>query len=312
MDPYATQQAITQLVEYSSRLDPVASAQTADFLIRLLDKDQEVSRAGSAAQGLTAMAPRLAPAAATRAANALRERLSESTEVEHLGVLEAALVALAPRLNRDDADRMARFTREAQVLASLNHPHIAAIYGVEDGAIVMELINGVNLAELIKAEGATGPEAALLVLKGSLLGLSAAHIMGVVHRDYKPGNVLVRGDGVSKLAGFGIAVRAGDDAPAAGTPAYMAPEQWRGNPVTPATDVYAATAVFYECLTGERPFPAKTLPQLAVAHRNAPIPVRLVLRRWIRSTVVERAPRAPVRRLHTSCIHRARQVSRRE
>ena len=75
----------------------------------------------------------------------------------------------------------------------------------------MELVDGVTLKDIIKTEGPTGPEAALLVLKGSLLGLSAAHAAGVVHRDYKPGNVLVGDDGHSKLADFGVAVRAGEE-----------------------------------------------------------------------------------------------------
>ncbi|GAA2109349.1 serine/threonine-protein kinase [Actinomadura alba] len=193
--------------------------------------------------------------------------------------IPVAIKYLSTRLYAD-SEFTQRFRGEARLLSEIEDPHLVRFYEYVEtrygAAIVMELINGPSLAELIKAEGATGPEAALLVLKGALLGLSAAHAAGVVHRDFKPGNVLVRGDGVSKLADFGIAVRAGIDAPAAGTPAYMAPEQWRGIPVTAAADVYAATAVFYECLTGERPYPAKTLPQLAVAHRNAPIPVTQV------------------------------------
>ncbi len=95
----------------------------------------------------------------------------------------------------------------------------------------------------------------------------------MVHRDYKPGNVLVREDGLSKLADFGIAVRTGDEVSASGTPAYMAPEQWRHGTVSAATDVYAATAVFYECLTGERPYPVKGMWALAAAHRMDPVPV---------------------------------------
>ena len=88
-----------------------------------------------------------------------------------------------------------------------------------------------------------------MVLKGSLLGLAAAHAMGIVHRDYKPENVLVDAEGTSKLTDFGVAARR-EQHPACGTPLYMAPEQWDGSPATPATDIYAATAVFFECLTG--------------------------------------------------------------
>ncbi|HEX6469821.1 MAG TPA: serine/threonine-protein kinase [Streptosporangiaceae bacterium] len=189
-----------------------------------------------------------------------------------------------------DEEFLTRFRREARLLAGLRDPNLVRFHEYVESvgrdvapgdpprgaAIVMELVDGVSLARLIKAEGPTGPEAALTVLKGSLLGLAAAHSVGVVHRDYKPGNILVRGDGVSKLADFGIAVRAGENVPAAGSPAYMPPEQWSGRPVTPASDVYAATAVFFECLTGLRPFRGRTLPQLALAHRTAPVPLEEV------------------------------------
>jgi serine/threonine-protein kinase len=197
-----------------------------------------------------------------------------------------AIKYLSDRLLADE-EFLSRFRAEARLLAGIDNPNLVRFHeyvesvrregpvgGAPRGAgIVMELVDGVSLNRLIKAEGPTGPEAALTVLKGSLLGLAAAHSVGIVHRDYKPGNVLVAGDGSSKLADFGIAVRAGENVPAAGTPAYMPPEQWSGRPVTPATDVYAATAVFYECLTGERPFLGKSLPQLALAHRTAGIPL---------------------------------------
>lgn len=200
-----------------------------------------------------------------------------------------AIKYLTERLLADE-DFLLRFRAEARLLAGIDNPNLVRFHEYVESirkdapagspprgaGIVMELVDGVSLDRLIKAEGATGPEAALVVLKGSLLGLAAAHSIGVVHRDYKPGNILVSGDGTSKLADFGIAVRAGENVPAAGTPAYMPPEQWSGRPVTPATDVYAATAVCYECLTGERPFPGKTLPQLALAHRTAPVPVEQV------------------------------------
>ncbi|MGJ6960461.1 protein kinase domain-containing protein [Streptosporangium sp. G11] len=181
---------------------------------------------------------------------------------------------------RSDVGFVARFRHEARVLNTLSTPHSVRLYDyVETGdgaAIVMELVNGVALRALLRSEGPTGPEAALLVLKGSLLGLAAAHSAGVVHRDFKPENVMVEADGRSKLVDFGIAVRSGDGDVPAGTPPYMAPEQWMGGPAGPATDVYAATVVFFECLTGTRPFRATNIAALARQHQAMPPPVEQV------------------------------------
>ncbi|QKG22012.1 serine/threonine-protein kinase, partial [Actinomadura verrucosospora] len=158
-----------------------------------------------------------------------------------------------------DPGAVAGLRAEAAMLGRLTSPYVARLYRfVESGqgaAIVMEAVNGASLKAVLAEHGRLAPEAALLVLKGSLLGLAAAHAVGVVHRDYKPANVVVRPDGLSKLVDFGVAVLAGQGS-AAGTPAYMAPEQWRGEPATPATDVYAATCVFVECVAGRRPFAA--------------------------------------------------------
>jgi serine/threonine protein kinase len=129
------------------------------------------------------------------------------------------------------------------------------------------------LREILRFHGKTTPEAALVVLRGSLLGLAAAHRRGVVHRDYKPDNVLVDGDGVSKLTDFGIAARAGDRPIPAGTMLYAAPEQMAGGPASPAGDVYAATATFYECLTGRPPFSADTNEALLYQHLSEPVPL---------------------------------------
>lgn len=168
---------------------------------------------------------------------------------------------------------------EAQVLATIDSPHVTRLYEYVEGergsAIVMELVDGIALRDLLRAEGATTPEAALVVLKGSLLGLAAAHDAGVVHRDYKPANVLVDTLGISKLVDFGIAVPSGDDRDVSGTPAYMPPEQWAGRPASPAGDVYAATVTFFECLTGARPYGGTTIAELAVQHTEAPIPAEL-------------------------------------
>ncbi|WP_406208836.1 serine/threonine protein kinase [Kitasatospora sp. NBC_01560] len=168
---------------------------------------------------------------------------------------------------------------EAETLAAIDSPHVTRLYEYVEGergaAIVMELVDGIALRDLLRAEGATTPEAALVVLKGSLLGLAAAHEAGVVHRDYKPANVLVDTAGTSKLVDFGIAVPSGDDRDVSGTPAYMPPEQWAGRPASPAGDVYAATVTFFECLTGARPYGGTTIAELAVQHTEAPIPAAL-------------------------------------
>ncbi|MET8008381.1 serine/threonine-protein kinase [Streptomyces sp. NPDC005266] len=185
-----------------------------------------------------------------------------------------AIKYLNEELGASTAFRTA-FQTEAKVLSSLNSPHVTQLYeyveAQQGAAIVMELIAGAALRALLRQEGPTGPEAALVVLKGSLLGLAAAHSVGVVHRDYKPENVLVTMDGQSKLADFGIAARTGDHC-RYGTPAYMAPEQWRNESATAATDVYAATVTFYECLTGVRPFNG-TKWELLAQHVNAPVPM---------------------------------------
>lgn len=190
-----------------------------------------------------------------------------------------AIKYLKPILLRDPAF-MWGFRAEAQMLRELGVPQVVQVYDYveqpgQGAAIVMELIEGASLHEMIERRGPTGPEAALTVLKGSLLGLAAAHALGIVHRDYKPENVLVDASGNSKLADFGVAIRWGRQAPAAGTPLYMAPEQWHGAPASAETDVYAATAVFYECLTGKPPFSGKLL-ELQEQHVSGTVPLEQV------------------------------------
>ncbi|MET9378302.1 serine/threonine-protein kinase [Streptomyces sp. NPDC002992] len=186
-----------------------------------------------------------------------------------------AVKYLGERL-RTDAAFVRGFRAEARLLGGLDSPYVVGLYEYVEAprgaAIVMELVDGLALRALLAREGATGPEAALVVLKGSLLGLAAAHRAGVVHRDYKPENVLVAADGSSKLVDFGIATDHGSTPGVAGTPAYMAPEQWNGEPASPAADVYAATATFYECLTGHKPFLGQNIAELALQHLDAPVP----------------------------------------
>jgi len=195
---------------------------------------------------------------------------------------------------------MWQFRAEAAVTRSLDVPQIVRVFDyVEEpgrgAAIVMELVKGVSLHEMIGQSGPTGPEAALAVLKGSLLGLAAAHAAGIVHRDYKPENVLVDAEGNSKLTDFGVAVQAGKKLPSAGTPLYMAPEQWNGAPSSPATDIYAATAVFFECLTGKVPFSGR-LPRLRQQHETAAVPLDQIPEPALRSLIVRGMAKDPADR----------------
>ncbi|MFD5426762.1 serine/threonine-protein kinase [Streptomyces sp. NPDC127084] len=172
---------------------------------------------------------------------------------------------------------IAEFRAEARLLQELDSPHIARLHRYVEGsgsaAMVVDLIDGRSLRTVLRQHGATTPEAALAVLKGSLLGLSVAHVAGVIHRDYKPENVLVTREGVSKLIDFGIAAREGSTPVSAGTPMYMAPEQWQGASASPSTDVYAATVTFFECVTGARPFGGDSLAEIASQHLTAAVNV---------------------------------------
>jgi Protein kinase domain len=179
-----------------------------------------------------------------------------------------------------DAGFAELFRAEAAVLASLDDPNVVRLYEYVESpagaAIVMELVDGVSLRDILARQGKTTAEAALVVLQGSLLGLAAAHRRGVVHRDYKPENVLINGTGDSKLTDFGIAARAGDSPIPAGTLVYAPPEQFGGSPATPASDVYAATATFYECLTGRPPFTGDTAERLLYQHLSQAVPLEPV------------------------------------
>jgi eukaryotic-like serine/threonine-protein kinase len=188
-------------------------------------------------------------------------------------------ILVAVKYLRDDllADPgfAAMFGAEAAVLASLDDPNAVRLYGFIESpagaAIVMEPIDGVSLREILSHQGKTTAEAALVVLQGSLLGLAAAHRHRVLHRDYKPENVLVDGDGFGKLTDFGVAARAADRAIPAGMLAYSPPEQFTGAPASPAGDVYAATAIFYECLTGHPPPTGQTTEALPAQRRSEPV-----------------------------------------
>ena len=239
------------------------------------------------------------------------------------------------RLNRDvalkvlpqavtlDGDRLARFKREAQLLASLNHPNIAIIHGFEElqgvHAIVLELVDGPTLAE--RLDGGAIPWAeALPIARQIAAALSAAHEQGVIHRDLKPANIKLRPDGTSKVLDFGLAKGLEPSVPAAGgaslsptittpamtqmgilmgTAAYMSPEQAKGRAADKRSDVWAFGCVLYEMLTGRRPFDGddmadtlanvlKTEPEWAALPADVPAPVRALIRRCLTKNPRER------------------------
>ena len=180
----------------------------------------------------------------------------------------------------NDPERLARFQREAKVLASLNHPNIAAIYGLEEGgdspALVLEYVSGPTLQDRI-AQGPIPLDEALPIARQIAEALEAAHELGIIHRDLKPANVKVKADGTVKVLDFGLAKALEpelSDVEAAisptmtattkmgvimGTAAYMAPEQARGKTVNRRADIWAFGAVVYEMLTGKRAFPGEAM-----------------------------------------------------
>ena len=214
-----------------------------------------------------------------------------------------------------DPDRLARFTREAQILASLNHPNIAAIYGIEEAegtrALVLELVEGPTLADRI-AKGPIPLDEALPIAKQIAEALEAAHEAVVIHRDLKPANIKVREDGTVKVLDFGLA-KALDPAPAGdasdsptltaaatqmgvimGTAAYMSPEQASETPTDRRSDMWSFGVVLFEMLTGQRLFTGET-----VAHVMAQ-----VLERDLDLTVVPATTPAPMKRLLRRCLER--------
>ena len=201
-------------------------------------------------------------------------------------------IKVLPEAFANDPDRLARFEREAQVLASLNHPNIAHVHGLEEGngvrGLVMELVEGHTLAEVIKAAGTRGMPIghALPIARQIAEALDVAHERGIVHRDLKPANIVVTADGTVKVLDFGLAkAMAPADAAIAtdvmnsptytgrltevgvilGTAAYMAPEQAKGLAVDRRADIWAFGAVVFEMLSGHRAFDGDTSVDIVAA-----------------------------------------------
>jgi serine/threonine-protein kinase len=223
-------------------------------------------------------------------------------------------IKILPEVFAHDADRLARFTREAKTLASLNHSHIAGIYGLEESggiiALVMELVDGDDLSRRI-ARGAIPLDEALPIAKQIAEALEAAHERGIIHRDLKPANIKLRPDGVVKVLDFGLAKLAQPEAAGShadamasptitsparvtgigvilGTAAYMSPEQAKGRDADRRSDIWAFGCVLYEMLTGRRAFDGEDMtdvlgavvrlePNWQALPADVPQPVRTLL-----------------------------------
>jgi serine/threonine-protein kinase len=193
---------------------------------------------------------------------------------------DVAVKVLRPEYGRDP-DFGSRFRQEAQAAASLNHPNVVAVYdyGQDDAGpfIVMELIDGEDLSTVIRRVGALPPRQAARLVADIARALAAAHARGIVHRDVKPGNVMLSRNGRVYVTDFGIA-RAVAEAQMTlpgttlGSVHYFSPEQARGEPATSASDIYSLGIVLYELLTGRRPWEGDSAASIAMARLSGPVP----------------------------------------
>jgi serine/threonine-protein kinase len=258
--------------------------------------------------------------------------MGEVYRARDLKLKREVAVKVLPELLAGDPERLARFQREAELLATLNHPNIAAVYGLEDSgdsrAIVLELVEGETLAEEI-ARGPIAPDEALRIARQIVDALEAAHDRGVVHRDLKPANIKLTTDGKVKVLDFGLAkmlestavpsslsmsptlsVHATFAGVILGTAAYMSPEQARGKLVDRRTDIWSFGCVLFEMLTGKQAFDASgdtvsdavaavlmKEPDWSALPSNTPPHVVSLLRRCMQKDVQKRVPHIGVARL---------------
>jgi len=198
----------------------------------------------------------------------------------------AVAVKLLPTGRAGDEAFLARFRAEARYSASLSHAGIARVYDYGESAefggayLIMELVKGEPLSAILARAGRLSPDAALDIIGQAARALDAAHQAGIVHRDIKPGNLLVAAGGTTKITDFGIAtaMRAAqashltETGMVMGTAMYVSPEQATGAPVDSSSDIYSLGVVAYECLAGHVPFTATDPLAIAYAHKHAPVP----------------------------------------
>ena len=240
-------------------------------------------------------------------------------------------IKVLPKAFTHDPEKLPRFEREAKLLASLNHPNIATIHGLEDSGgtsyLVMELVPGENLAERVRREGAVPIEETLTIAKQIAEALEYAHEHGVIHRDLKPANVKLTPEGKVKVLDFGLAKAfAGDGASEdpsnsptlsqaatmqgviLGTAAYMSPEQARGKTVDKRTDIWAFGCVLYELLTSKQPFHGEDVTDILAAvvksepdwsrlPEATPLTIKTLIRRCLRKDKRQRIPDAGALRI---------------
>lgn len=221
---------------------------------------------------------------------AARYRLEERLAVGGMGTVHAAIderlgrrvaVKILKAEFASDQAFVERFRREAHAAASLEHPNIAHVYDYgRDGDqhyIVMELVDGTDVRSLLRQRGRLSPPEAANIATQVCAALAAAHAAGIVHRDIKPSNVIVTGDGDVKVTDFGVARTRGDvpltqTGNVVGTAQYLAPEQARGEPATPASDLYSLGIVLYQMLTGSAPYTGESPVAIALRHIHETVP----------------------------------------
>ena len=268
--------------------------------------------------------------------------MGEVYQATDLKLGRSIAIKLLPEEFNQNSDRLLRFEREARLLASLNHPNIAAIHGLEESGgrrfLVMELVGGETLAERI-ARGPIPVDESLAIAIAICDGLEAAHEKGVIHRDLKPANVKVTSDGKVKVLDFGLA-RAYETSPNSnlsnsptmgnisatnvgvilGTAAYMSPEQARGKEVDRRTDIWAFGCVLYELLSGHRAFDGEDVTEILAAvmktepdwnrlPKATPPPIRVLLRRCLRKDRLQRLKDAADARIEIEEAYTGPEVS---